>query len=473
MAVTYVKNFSFPSDFGFHKNGSASVPGKGSKPSMKMGGKVSTPQPYRKGGEVQGPQAKYAGHTKKSVFTPKTGAGARDVSYKQGSDHIFKGSQGEKTSGMQAPAFKHGGKSARHEHMMKSHMERRAKGGSIDVAEAPVKMGAKSAWNKDDAVSPGSSKRTTPKQGTKNSAAAREKFATEGRNTEPATKQVGDVERMSGFSDFKKGGKVKKAHGGHISTPQPYAKGGHAKGCGCKMCSGGAMKEGGQVKTRDRFETSKDDNRMAAPDKQEKGDGMTYKKGGRIKNLGKYAHGGKVWTDGSTQKPGGDDEYEKAAGTPKKSHDGSKGERSSGKAEGKSTEKAQGSKRANKTEHKVQPTRGEKMGDMAKHNQPNSISALHFAGGGLTRGTSAKRNAAIHAHEKQKMPHNGLGALAAAMGAGQPAPPGPGMGPSPPGMAPGMGGPPGAPMGGQPPGLPGGMAHGGKVTHVVHHVIRH
>ena len=415
MAVKYVSEFSFPSDFGFHKNGSASVPGK------KHGGKVSTPQPYKGGGE-----AKYSGHEKKHAPNIATkGAGASNMSYVKTTDKGPPKTTAEKSSGVQAPAFKRGGKSERHKGMMSAHMARRAKGG---IAEAPVKMGEKSSWNKDDAVSPGSYKKTPPKQSARNKDAVKDKFAA--KDTDDATKQTGDVERMSGFSDFKKGGRVhKKAKGGHVSTPQPYKEGGHAKGCSCKMCSGGMVKkaEGGH---------------------------------NRLKNLGKYAHGGKVYTDGSTQKPGGDEKYEKAAGTPKRDHMASKGERSSGKAEGKSKSHAEGAEKRN-----GEPPKGEKT----------------MANGGLTRGTSAKRNAAIHAKEKHSKPGIGLGALAALAGAGPAGAmkqaPGPGMGPTPPGMAPGMGSPPGGQMGGMapPPGPmgPGGMSHGGQVKHVFVHHLSH
>jgi hypothetical protein len=434
MAITYVKEFSFPSDFGFHKNGSCSVPGKAkgghikaSTPQAYAKGGSTTPQPYRKGGEVQGPQTKFPGHTKKADAKPHTGAGASNLSYVKRNDSSPPKTTSEKTSGVQAPAFKRGGKAERNAGIHAKHMERRAKGGSIsaDIADAPVPMGKKSSWNKDDAVSPGSAKRTPPKQGMKNQAAARNKFATDGENTEPATKQEGDVHRMSGWSDFKKGGKV------------------HKKAAG------------GQIKTEDRFERS-ESHEVSAPDKQSKGDGMMYKSGGRIKNLGHYAHGGKVWKDGSTQKPGGDAKYEKAAGTPKRDHMATKGERPSGKAEGKHTEKAQGTHRRNGS---------------AKHE-------AHMAMGGLSRGTSAKKNAAIHAKNKAKSP--GAGALASllgsSMGQAPHQPMGPGVGPSPPGMAPGMGSPPGGPMGGMaPPPGPGApaMSHGGGVKHTFVHYVHH
>jgi hypothetical protein len=243
------------------------------------------------------------------------------------------------------------------------------------VAAGKVKDGDKKPWNPNDATSPGSYKRTPPGQGEKNKSAASDKFAA--KDEEPATKQVGDVERMSGFSDFKKGGKVHN----------------------------------------------------------------------RLANLGKYAHGGKVGA-----------KYEKAAGTPKVK-DEPRTETKSGKATGKHTAPAAGTRKTNGA-----APRGD----------------VKLAGGGLTRATSRKRNAAIHAKEHKP---NGaaLGALAAAIGGAGPAGAAkqPGMGgPTPPGMAPGMGSPPGGQMGGMapPPGGamgPGGMSHGGGVKHVFVHHLSH
>jgi len=475
MAVKYVTDFEFPSDFGFQKNSKPSVPGKA------RGGHATTPQKFRDGGKAQPPQSKYMGHSKHSDAKPKTGAGASNLRYGMGTDKAPPKTTMEKSSGMQSPAFGKGGKSERNAAIHKAHMARKARGGSIspDIADAPVPMGKKSSWNKDDAVSPGSDKRTPPKQGAKNDPkTAKSHWAVDGENTSPATKQEGDVERMSGWSDFKKGGKVhKKSAGGHMdkaerkamkpdrkrnmganpqapghdtkksSTPYDYKGGGHAKGCGCKMCGGGMVKkaEGGHLSKKkgvsegggDRFERGPQGSEAkAARDPNDAG------KHDRIKNLGHYAHGGKVYKDGSTQKIGGDAKYEKSAGTPKRDHKGSQGEVASGNATGKSTEKAQGEKR--------------------------------MAGGGLTRGTSARKNAAIHAKSK-KGP--GMGALAALAGNSMPKQPmAPGMGSAPPGMAPGMGSPPGGPMGGMspPPGLGArAMAHGGGVKHVMIHHISH
>lgn len=216
-----------------------------------------------------------------------------------------------------------------------------ARGGSVspDVATGAVPMGRKASWNPDDAVSPGSPKRTPPGQGEKNSSAATSKFSREGRDTPQATKQSGNVERMSGYSDFHNGG--------------------------------------------------------------------------RIKNLGHYAHGGKVKASGEVASgkagtgavkapvkatPAG--KYEANAGTPKTSP-GSRVEVKSGVAKA--------------------------------------------AMGGLSRGTSHKKNAAIHAKnhaprapKAPKIPS--LGALAAM--APPPAPMGPPMGAPPMGAPPGMGAPP-------------------------------
>lgn len=250
-----------------------------------------------------------------------------------------------------------------------------AKGGSIRTADAPVKMGSKPSRNPDDAVSPGSPKRTPMGAKDSNASAARNKFAAEGRGTPVATKQDGDVERMSGYSDFKKGGSVKHD---------------------------------------------------------------------RLKNLGHYAHGGKV----------------KA----------SSGEVAGGKA-GSGTVKA--------------PVKPAKAGKAESHagtpkTSPGSrvemkSGTAHASMGGLSRGTSPKKNAAIHA----KMAHKGnkgpsLGALASALsGAGVPHQ----AAGAPPGMAPGMGAPPGGQMGAiapQAPTMGGGppmMSHGGSLktfTHVAY-----
>jgi len=242
-----------------------------------------------------------------------------------------------------------------------------AKGGR--VADAPVFMGEKKAWNKDDAVSPGSPKRTPMGQGEKNKSAASNKFATEGRGTEPATKQSGDVQRMSGYSDFKNGGRIKNL--GH------YAHGGKVKPTRTETASG-------------------------------KAGSSTVKAPVKATDAGKA---------------------EKAAGTPKTSP-GSRVEIKSGTA--------------------------------------------RAAMGGLSRGTSGRKNAAIHA-KMSKPKGAALGAIASALsGAGAPH-----QGPAaPPGMSPSMGAPPGGMMGGMAPqaptmgGGPPAMADGGAM-HVFHHHISH
>lgn len=237
-----------------------------------------------------------------------------------------------------------------------------AKGGSaspdIGVATGKVAMGSKPSRNPDDATSPGSPKRTPMSQKDNNQSAARNKFATEGRGTPVATKQDGDVQRMSGYSDFHNGG--------------------------------------------------------------------------RIKNLGHYAHGGKVVA--------------------------SKGERSSGTPTGGKVKAPVKAQPAGKAEHaagtpKTSPgSRVEMKGGVAKASM-----------GGLSRGTSPRKNAAIHAkgHKPRVSKAAGLGALAAALSS-QGAPP-PGAG-APPGMAGGMGAPVAPPMGGAPPQAPP-MKRGGGVKH--------
>lgn len=298
MAVKYVKDFTF-----------APSPPRPTVRGYARGGHVTTPQPFKAGGGV----TKYPGHVKAKPNLALKGAGVGDL--KKSPDIKAAASRSEKSGGLKL-----------------------AKGGAVATAKVPAD---KRTWNKNDAVSPGSPKRTPMGQGEKNKTAASNKFATKGRGTPPATKQSGDVERMSGYSDFKNGG--------------------------------------------------------------------------RIKNLGHYAHGGKVAA-----------EYEKKAGTPKTSDDGSTTEHGSGKA---------------------------------------------MAMGGLSRGTSKKKSAAIHAKShKPKGP--GIGAIASAL-AGQ-AGPSQGAG-APPGAAPGMGAPPGGQMGGMAPAAPpmgGGppmMASGGGVKHVVVH----
>lgn len=248
-----------------------------------------------------------------------------------------------------------------------------AKGGS--VATDKVKTGAKTPWNADDATSPGSSKRTAPPQGEKNKAAASNKFATEGRNTPVATKQDGDVERMSGYSDFKKGGSTN-----------------------------------------------------------------------RLKNLGHYAHGGKVRPTKTEVK----------SGTP-----------SGGKVKApvKPTKGASKVEKHAGTPKTAPGSRVEMKGGVAK-----------AAMGGLSRGTSHAKNAAIHAKSAHKPKGPSLGALAGALsGAGMPQ-----QGPqAPPGMSPGMGAPPGGQMGAiapQAPTMGGGppaMSHGGGVKHVIVHHVSH
>lgn len=235
-----------------------------------------------------------------------------------------------------------------------------AKGGSaspdIGVATGKVAMGSKPSRNPDDATSPGSPKRTPMSQKDNNQSAARNKFATEGRGTPVATKQDGEVPRMSGYSDFHNGG--------------------------------------------------------------------------RIKNLGHYAHGGKVVA--------------------------SKGERSSGTPTGGKVKAPERSVNAGKAERaagtpKTSPgSRVEMKGGVAK-----------AAMGGLSRGTSRRKSAAIHAKtHKPRVSKAGLGALAAALGS-QGAPPPAAV--APPGMASGMGAPAAPPMGGPPPQAPpmkrGGRAH--------------
>lgn len=249
-------------------------------------------------------------------------------------------------------------------------------GGSASKVAAGKIPQTKGTFNENDAVSPGSFKRTPPKQSKTNKEAANDKFDAEGRNTEPATKQEGNVERMSGFSDFKKGGSVKHD---------------------------------------------------------------------RIKNLGHYAHGGKV----------------KAAG-----------EKSSGKA-GSSKVKAPVAKVS--TPKKAEPTSAP-AGSRVEMKSGTAKASM----GGLSRGNSHAKNAAIHA-KGNKAKAGALQQVAQALSAAPHQPQAPGIGAPPPGMAPGMGAPPGgamgprpaSPMAGGPMGAPGAMSHGGAVNHLVVHHVSH
>jgi len=458
MAVRYVDNFDFPSDFGFHNPSSNS--GQGVAKGMSGFSKPKA------GPAVVGKSGSGKFHSGAVPKFAKGGGvgkgGNEDRGIGKTAEHFSKlsdkrspaATRSEKSSGVQKPAFKSGGHattpqrykaggSTLHESGCKCNYcgggMAKKEGGSIKTAAAPVGMGKKSSWNKDDAVSPGSFKRTPVGEKVTNKKASTSKFDAEGRDTDPATKQAGNVERMSGWSDFKKGGKVKK-----------FAK-------------------GGQVKTEDRYETESGNpsssKHVPAPDKQEKGDGMEYSHGGgvhpKLKNLREYAHakkaGGEV-KSGSAAKTGKvvnsspkgrDAQYESAAGTPDESRDGDYHEMKSGEA---------------------------------------------YSMGGMSRGNGHKKNAAIHAKADHKA-MGAMGALAGALSAPQGAPPmgaAPPMGGPPPGMRP-MGAPPAArPMGpppgvgGPPPGMPspapapmgGGMPMGmphadGGAIHVIHHHVQH
>ena len=481
MAVTYVNDFSFPSDFGFKKNGSDSVPGKKHGGSTARhhaarhadGGKVSTPQPYAKGGLAKGAgQTKYPGHKENhSGHAATQGLGAGKEKLKSSKDSGYHKTTTEHTSGVQHPAFKKGG-----------HAKRHADGGEIGTAEGKVGMGKKSSWNRDDASSPGSYDREPPKQSVKNKDAVKDKFAA--RDTEDATKQKGSVQRMSGWSDFKHGGKVhKKSDGGHMDEPERKAmhkdrprnmgENPQAPGHDKKKSStpfdyreGGPVKKGVNIGGGDRYEMGATKYKVKAAkdaNDSDKGEGAKkhFKTGG-------YAGRGDATAKHGAQHQVNADKYEARAGVGKKSHDGTLGERPSAKAVGKHTDGARG------------------MGTVKNHST-NPKTAKTMAHGGLSRGTSRAKNAAIHAKSHKQHSGPSAGALASLLG-GSGGPP-PGMGPPPSGgMDPSMGGPPpgmGGPppgMGGPPPGAmgpppgaggppPGGMAHGGGVKHVVHHHV--
>jgi hypothetical protein len=490
MAVKYVDDFEFPSGFGFHKSSidSKSAKGMGSYAKSKAGPSVVTGNTRGTGGgkHTTGSVPKFAdgGWAQKKGVNNDSGMGhmeaQKGASKAKGDGDVKRkvisdtksppGTRGEKSSGVQKPAFKSGGHAttpqryAKGGHaadcgckmcgggMMKKaeggpakfkpskvnpperndnqapykgaakardgrEMEEKesavsgyAGGGSIKVAAGKVKDGAKTPWNKDDGVSPGSFKRTPPGEKVRNEAAANSRFSAEGRNTNPATEQNGNVERMSEFSDFKKGGSVKATtpqrykHGG-ASTPQRYAEG------------GGDVEPGA-----DRYEV-RDTNEHGGehePAGTTTSHGM--KAGGSAhphRNLGGYLH----------KKKGGD---VKVPGT--------SGERASGTAAVTGTEvnhSAQGL--AAKYEQSAgTPGSSEPRGDYYE----TTSGEPHMAMGGLSRGVSPKKNAAMHA----KIDHKAMGALSGIVGAlGQAPhqPAAPGMGPAPPGMAPQMGAPPG------------------------------
>lgn len=415
--MAYVKDFTF-----------APSPPRPTIKGYARGGHVcTTPQPYKAGGLAKGRGlSNDSGHTGGNGADAKgaatRGQGDGDVKRANVSDKTGgKPTRTEKSSGVQKPAFAKGGhlgggpKGAKgfsvgdkkHQRLAISGATRSYNAGNISkskedsikstargmlakgkcsggsakgyaeggrVAAGKVPMGSKPSRNQDDATSPGSFKRTPPGQSEKNSQAANSKFSAEGRNTPVATKQDGDVERMSGYSDFKSGGSTGKAFN-------------------------------------------------------------------RLKNLGHYAHGGKV--KASAEKPSG------TAGSGKV-----KAPVSPAKGAGKYESKAGTSKTS-------PGTRVEMKSGTAK-----------AAMGGLSRGTSHAKNAAIHAkgHKPKASAGPSLGALAGALSGGAgPAPGGPPPMGAPPGGLPG-GMPPQAPqMGGAPPM----MSQGGAVQHMVVHHVHH
>lgn len=433
MAVQYVKDFTFapspprPTVRGYARGGL--VKGHGVSNDSGHTGNNGADR-FSKRAQGDGPVAYHAkgglavgkgvtndaGHSggKGPDNTARSGAGDGDLKRTKVSPDIKK-SVGEKTSGVQKPAFKSGGgiklsgkfdgKSnavgqggraaqlkakgvpggvignlarkaqaapGQKNYHAKGGRARMADGGSVGVAAGKIPNKGR---NPDDSVSPGSFKRTPMSQGDSNMKAANSKFSAEGRNTPVATKQDGDVQRMSGYSDFKSGGSTKPAFN-------------------------------------------------------------------RLKNLGHYAHGGKV--KGSTGERSAGTAGSGAVKAPVKATNAGKAERAAGTP-------------------KTSPgSRVEMKAGTAK-----------AAMGGLSRGTSSKKNAAIHAKgKKSHAPKSaGLGALAGALsGMGMPSQ-GAGAGP---GMAPGMGAPPGGPMGGMAPqaptmgGGPPAMASGGQLKSFTH-----
>lgn len=498
MAVKYVSEFSFPSEFGFHKSSidSKSAKGMGAFAKSKAGPSVVTGNKRGTGGGhlTTGKVSKFAtGGGVKTGWDQKKGIGKggnedrgigtgtkgekfsriSDTKSPTGSRHESGPKSGEAPRDDKRASFSKGmdGGYKKGGHIKKATTPQRyAKGGdslhdsgckcsycgggpaykdggSIKVAAGKVKDGSKTPWNKDDGVSPGSFKRTPPGEKVTNKKAAYDKFDAEGRNTDPATEQKGSVQRMSEFSDFKKGGKVhKKAKGGHATTPQRYAK-------------------GGQVTTQDRYEGYDDgpngditEDRRGTT-KQVAGDGMEYSKGGRVGNLGKYAHPAKKGGHAS----GGDI---KVPGTRK--------EVASGRAtDGVKTNVSPGGQNAHYESAAGTPG----VEEPGQDNYEMKSGEPSYSMGGLSRGANPKRMAAMHA----KQDHKAMGQLAGVVGAlSQPPrqPQAPGMGAPPPGMAPQMGAPPGMAggVGRGPPPMAGGppmASEGGSTMHIVHHHINH
>jgi hypothetical protein len=501
MAVKYVKDFEFPSDFGFHKSngnhaggpkgmgafqktkaGPAVVTGNkrgtggghlttGKVSKFATGGGVKTGWDQKKGIGKGGNEDRGIGTgTKGEKFSrisdtksptgsrhesgPKSGEAPRDdkrASFSKGMDGGYKKGGAVKKASTPQRYAKGGAGDSLHDSGCKCSYcgggPAYKEGGAIRVAAGKVKDGSKTPWNKDDGVSPGSFKRTPMGEKVTNKKAAYDKFSAEGRNTDPATEQKGSVQRMSEFSDFKKGGKVhKKAKGGHATTPQRYAK-------------------GGQVTTQDRYEGYDDgpngditEDRRGT-EKQVSGDGMAFKKGGsahRVNNLGRYAHPAKKGGHAA----GGDI---KVPGTTT--------ERPSGKAGSKLVNREPGGQNAH-----YESAAGTPGVEEPGQDNYEMESGEAYSMGGLSRGSNPKKMAAIHA----KQDHKAMGQLAGVVGAlsqGPKQPAAPGMGPAPPGMAPQMGAPPGM-AGGAPrmPPMAGGppmAAEGGSTMHIVHHHINH
>lgn len=421
MAVKYVKEFTFPKS-----------PPRPTIPGYARGGHVSTPDRYASGGSTTPDRYKDGGHWIKGAIK-HPGALHKELGIAQGKKIPAKtlakaagkggklGQRARLAETLKGMRHAEGGSSTPDRYASGGHAKgctckmcsggmAHKEGGSIGTADGLVKMGRKSAWNPDDASSPGSPKRTPPGQKETNQAASRSAFAHEGRGTPPATQQTGDVERMAGYSDFRKGGRVHKKAGG---------------GSG------------------DRFETSDGSGEThrdtSGTSARGEGDGKEYKSGGRIKNLGHYAHGGKVQATRSEVKSG----HPASVKVPSKV---TPGPRSTAK-----------------------PTDGSAA---TRHEVRSGTPAM--AMGGLSRGANPKRNAAIHAKMAKAQKIGALGALAGALSGNQMPKQG---GMAPPGMAPGMGAPPGGQMGAMAPQAPtmgGGppmMAAGGNVRHVfVHHM---
>ena len=285
------------------------------------------------------------------------------------------------------------------------------------------------------------------------------------------TKGVGDGDVKFGAVVKAKGTRaevgLKKMAKGGSTTPQRYALGGLYRKSGVENDGGHSGKNAkikdsvvvkhGGIGDGDVKRAKMSERPQAATRSLVKSAAVSKACGGRISNLGRYAHGGKVTTGKVPVKDSGAVNPADAV-SPGSFKRTPPGQAASNKAQAKSTFSKPGNTKP------ATPQRGGNIERMSGFSD--------FAKGG---GVNPKRNAAIHAKAKKVGPSK-AGALSAILGAMPGAGGPPGMS-APPGMGgPPMGGPPGAPPGGAPMGAPPGqpmMAGGGAVRHVIVHHLSH